>query len=120
MSLQPATSLAFAKCIGWAAQAVAALAYGVEGVLSVDKIVGPGIYSLPWRKNCLRRGRHRLDRGSKRSGRDCRRIDRVYLTAADLLAQANMRPVRHFSDGGATLQHAAELSKQTSYSPDPN
>ena len=57
------------------AQAVAALAYGVEGIAPVDKIVGPG---QPVRRAGqaagLRRGRHRQHRRAER-GRPDRRLD---------------------------------------------
>ena len=57
------------------AQAVAALAYGVEGIEPVDKIVGPG---QPVRRAGqaagFRRGRHRQHRRAER-GRPDRRLD---------------------------------------------
>ena len=56
------------------AQAVAALAYGVEGVPKVDKIVGPGnLFVALAKRYRVWRSRYRFDRRPERSGRRCRR-----------------------------------------------
>ena len=58
------------------AQAVAALAYGVEGMPAVDKIVGPGnLFVALAKRYVYGAGRYRLDRRAERSGGDRRRVD---------------------------------------------
>ena len=82
------------------AQAVAALAYGVEGVPRGRQDRRPG---QPVRgagqEVRLRRRRYRLDRRAERSGGDRRRSTRADFTAADLIAQAEHAP------GASILDH---------------
>ena len=75
------------------AQAVAALAYGVEGIPRVDKIVGPGnLFVALAKRHVYRRGRYRCHRRSQRSGGDRGPLDAARYTAADLIAQAEHAP----------------------------
>ena len=73
-----ATSWASPRSIAWAARKRwRRLAYGVEGVPRVDKIVGPGnLFVALGQEARLWRRRYRLDRRAQRGGGDRRRAPR--------------------------------------------
>ena len=70
------------------AQAIAAMAYGVEGIKPVDMIVGPGNQYVALAKKRLRTSRDRLHRGSQRDRCPGRRSRTPITSRLDLIAQA--------------------------------